>query len=126
MSLIQIAFFDIDGTLVDIDTKRPTPHAVETLRRLREKGVRVCLATGRAPMEVPKFEGAYFDAYLTYNGSYCYTADGTPHGPMPLAEFAALDPAALWESIAATRKMPIRLQLAGGAVLKKLKFTYES
>ena len=55
-----------------------------------------------------------------------YTADGTPHGPMPLAEFAALDPATLWESIAATRKMPIRLQLAGGAVLKKLKFTYES
>ena len=55
-----------------------------------------------------------------------YTADGTPHGPMPVAEFAALDPATLWESIAATRKMPIRLQLAGGAVLKKLKFTYES
>ncbi|MDY4448440.1 hypothetical protein [Gemmiger sp.] len=55
-----------------------------------------------------------------------YTVDGTPHRPMPLAEFAALDPAALWESIAATRKMPIRLQLAGGAVLKKLKFTYES
>ena len=72
MSLIRIAFFDIDGTLVDIDTKRPSPHAVETLRRLREKGVRVCLATGRAPMEVPKFEGAYFDAYLTYNGSYCF------------------------------------------------------
>ena len=85
MSLIQIAFFDIDGTLVDIDTKRPSPHAVETLQRLREKGVRVCLATGRAPMEVPKFEGAYFDAYLTYNGSYCYTADGTPlfRNPLP-------------------------------------------
>lgn len=92
MSLIQIAFFDIDGTLVDIDTKRPSPHAVETLRRLREKGVRVCLATGRAPMEVPKFEGAYFDAYLTYNGSYCYTADGTPlfRDPLPTGDVHTL------------------------------------
>ena len=92
MSSIQIAFFDIDGTLVDIDTKRPSPHAVETLRRLREKGVRVCLATGRAPMEVPKFEGAYFDAYLTYNGSYCYTADGTPlfRDPLPTGDVHTL------------------------------------
>ena len=84
MSSIKIAFFDIDGTLVDIQTKRPSPHAVETLRRLRENGVMVCLATGRAPMEVPKFEGAYFDATLSYNGSYCYTADGTPLFSNPL------------------------------------------
>ena len=84
MSLIKIAFFDIDGTLVDIQTKRPSPHAVETLRRLQENGVMVCLATGRAPMEVPKFEGAHFDAILSYNGSYCFAADGTPLFSNPL------------------------------------------
>lgn len=26
-------------------------------------------------MEVPKFEGVTFDAFLTYNGSYCFTPE---------------------------------------------------
>ena len=92
MSRLRIAFFDIDGTLIDIERKRPTPKALETLRRLRENGIRICLATGRAPMEVPKFEGVTFDAYLTYNGSYCYTAEGTPifSNPLPKADVRTL------------------------------------
>ena len=28
-------------------------------------------------MTVPKFEGVAFDAYLTFNGAYCYDAQGT-------------------------------------------------
>lgn len=45
---------------------------LETLRRLKEKGIIICIATGRAPMAVPTFEGVEFDAILTYNGSYCF------------------------------------------------------
>lgn len=72
MKNIKIIFFDIDGTLIDVDTKKVTPKMLETLRRLKEKGIIICIATGRAPMAVPTFEGVEFDAILTYNGSYCF------------------------------------------------------
>ena len=50
MKNIKIIFFDIDGTLIDVDTKKVTPKMLETLRRLKEKGIIICIATGRAPM----------------------------------------------------------------------------
>ena len=53
MKNIKIIFFDIDGTLIDVDTKKVTPKMLETLRRLKEKGIIICIATGRAPMAVP-------------------------------------------------------------------------
>lgn len=34
---IQIAFFDVDGTLVDINTKVATPKMLDTLRALQKK-----------------------------------------------------------------------------------------
>lgn len=76
MSKIKIAFFDIDGTLIDMQTKKITEKMVETLHRLQKSGVLICIATGRAPAELPKIEGVNFDAFLTYNGSYCYTNEG--------------------------------------------------
>ena len=84
MNDIRIIFFDIDGTLVDMNTKRITPRMLETLARLKENGIKICIATGRAPMVVPRFEGVEFDAYLTYNGSYCYSGkDVIFSNPMP-------------------------------------------
>ena len=35
MKNIKIIFFDIDGTLIDVDTKKVTPKMLETLRRLK-------------------------------------------------------------------------------------------
>ena len=70
----QINFFDIDGTLVPLK-ESIRPRTVEALQKLRQNGIRICIATGRAPMEVPKFEGVTFDALLTYNGSYCFTPE---------------------------------------------------
>lgn len=72
MGNIKIAFFDIDGTLIDIDRKQITPKMAETLVRLKENGVLLCLATGRSPLVLPHFPGIAFDAFLTFNGSYCY------------------------------------------------------
>lgn len=77
MDQIKIIFFDIDGTLLDIGQRQPSPKTVEALQRLREKGIRICIATGRSPMVLPKFEGIEFDAWLTYNGSLCYTRSRT-------------------------------------------------
>ena len=39
MKNTKIIFFDIDGTLIDVDTKKVTPKMLETLRRLKEKGI---------------------------------------------------------------------------------------
>ena len=68
----KIAFFDIDGTLIDMQSKRITEKTLEALQRLRAGGVKICLATGRSPVALPVFPGVEFDAYLTFNGSLCY------------------------------------------------------
>ena len=73
---IQIAFFDIDGTLVDMDWRKMTETMRQTLITLHEKGIRLVIATGRPPFRVPAFEGVSFDAYMTFNGSCCYDKDG--------------------------------------------------
>ena len=77
MKDIKIIFFDIDGTLIAMDQDTISEKTLEALKRLQEKGVKLCLATGRGPMLVPHFEGVEFDAFLTYNGSYCYDHSGT-------------------------------------------------
>ncbi len=68
---IKIIFFDIDGTLIPFD-KKISLNTIQTLKMLKARGVKLVLATGRSPMLVPHFEGVDFDAFLTYNGSYCY------------------------------------------------------
>lgn len=37
----------------------------------------LCLATGRGPLTLPRFEGVEFDAFLTFNGSYCFNREET-------------------------------------------------
>lgn len=62
-----MSFFDIDETLINIGAKGMSPKTRETLQRLQEKGIKICIATGRSPMEVTDFSGVEFDAYLIYN-----------------------------------------------------------
>ena len=76
MEKIKIVFFDVDGTLVDMKKKQISANTVAALQRLRRRGIRICMATGRTPVTVPHFEGVEFDAYLTFNGSYCYDSQG--------------------------------------------------
>ena len=72
MKDVKIIFFDIDGTLIDVNKKAISDKTVEALLRLKDNGIKICIATGRAPGSVPKFEEIEFDAYLTFNGSYCF------------------------------------------------------
>lgn len=84
MEQIKIAFFDIDGTLIDMEKKVITERTLEALRRLKERGVLLCLATGRGPLTLPHFDGVEFDAFLTFNGSYCFDREGTIYSnPLP-------------------------------------------
>lgn len=74
MKEIKIAFFDIDGTLIDMERKEISEKMLETLDHLRQRGIILCLATGRAPMTLPHFQKFEFDAFLTFNGSYCFNS----------------------------------------------------
>ena len=73
----KIIFFDIDGTLIAMDKETISEKTLEALQRLQKNGIKLCIATGRGPMMVPHFDGVEFDAFLTYNGSYCYDKGGT-------------------------------------------------
>lgn len=72
MSKIKIIFFDVDGTLKNFSSKEISEKTLEALKRLKENGIKICIATGRPAVAVPKFDNVEFDAYLTFNGSYCF------------------------------------------------------
>lgn len=69
----KIIFFDIDGTLLKLGTKELSPKMKETLLKLKSNHIKICIATGRALLTIPKFEGIDFDAIIAFNGSYCCT-----------------------------------------------------
>ena len=71
--MVKMIFFDIDGTLIAMGKRKMTARTEETLIRLKENGIRICIATGRPLREIPRFERVQFDAFLTFNGSYCCT-----------------------------------------------------
>lgn len=73
----KIIFFDIDGTLIDMKKKRISEKTLEALEKLKKNNIKICIATGRSPMQVPHFDNIEFDAYLTYNGSYCFNKKTT-------------------------------------------------
>ncbi|MBR7069457.1 MAG: Cof-type HAD-IIB family hydrolase [Oxalobacter sp.] len=74
---IKAVFFDIDGTLISFKTHTMPDSTRRSLQALREKGIRLYIATGRAPSMMPFMDQYFtFDAYLTLNGQYCYGPSG--------------------------------------------------
>lgn len=71
--MIKILFFDIDGTLLELGKKEMHQELIIALNLVKQKGIKIILATGRPPFVVPKFHGIEFDGVLSFNGSYCFT-----------------------------------------------------
>ncbi|MGN1306136.1 MAG: Cof-type HAD-IIB family hydrolase [Faecousia sp.] len=85
---IKAAFFDIDGTLVSLKSKVYPPSTAVALKRLRENGVLLFVATGRSRFEIRSehlLDGLEFDGYLTNNGQDAYDAAGTLLYGKPIA-----------------------------------------
>ena len=79
MTKIKAIFFDIDGTLRSFKTKTIPENTKKTLRTLREKGIKLFIATGRAPFHITFLKDLIdfeFDGYVTINGQYCYLSTG--------------------------------------------------
>ncbi|NLO71695.1 MAG: Cof-type HAD-IIB family hydrolase [Porphyromonadaceae bacterium] len=76
--MIKAVFFDVDGTLVSFKTHRIPASSKKAIWKLREKGVKVFLATGRHILSIPDMEGLVFDGYITINGSLCLLGDRNP------------------------------------------------
>ena len=80
-TMIKAAFFDLDGTLVSHEGFC-TPAVQAALRRLQEKGILICAATGRSPYELAitgMTEGVDFDGIVSLNGQLCYDKNGVIH-----------------------------------------------
>lgn len=79
--MIKAAFFDVDGTLVSFSTHDVPESTVRAIRALRERGVKIFIATGRATCAMPEPVVALanevgVDGMLAYNGQLCYDEAG--------------------------------------------------
>jgi len=70
--MIKAAFFDVDGTLLSFKNHAMPESARETLRKMRELGVKLFLSTGRNG-DSTRFlmETGLFDGEILINGQLC-------------------------------------------------------
>ena len=75
--MIKAAFFDIDGTLIDFLTHTMPESTLRALELLHQKGVKLFLATGRAPKHIRFMKDFFdFDGIIAFNGQYCFDCNG--------------------------------------------------
>lgn len=66
----KIVFFDIDGTLLDRENRIPA-SALDAIERLKQNGVRIALATGRAPFMFRHIlQQLGIEDFVSFNGQY--------------------------------------------------------
>lgn len=73
--MIKIAFFDVDGTLLDYGKKEASLSTHRALKALQEKGIKLVISSGRAPFALPQFKGIQFDATICYTGALVKAGD---------------------------------------------------
>lgn len=73
MDPVRIIFFDVDGTLIDPATSCISEKTFHVLHRLQQKGILICIATGRPTASLPNLKDLRPDVICAFNGSLCYT-----------------------------------------------------
>lgn len=83
--MIKAVFFDIDGTLISFKKHRIPGTARLALQRLRENGIKLFVASGRAPKDTGFLKKYFdFDGVVSFNGQYCFDQSGVIYkNPMP-------------------------------------------
>lgn len=73
--MINAIFFDVDGTLVPSGGQHLPRETLAALNQLRNKGVRLFVATGRHISMLDSIRREFeFDGYATMNGQHCTLA----------------------------------------------------
>ena len=103
MKTIKIIFFDIDGTLIDMNKKQISQKMLETLKRLKENQIRICLATGRTPMSVLQrikiFQTSLFHLMM-FNKLFKMPKNYIDHYPLlQKTELPAMEKMMIWYNI---------------------------
>ena len=72
--MIKAVFFDIDGTIISHKTETIPQSTREAIGILKEKGIHVCVVTGRHMRELDEFPvfDIEFDGYIMQNGQITY------------------------------------------------------
>lgn len=70
--MYKLAVFDVDGTLVSRGDRILLDSTLDALHRLKEKGIKIAIASGRPPfaMEKSLLEKIEFDYFICSNGMY--------------------------------------------------------
>ena len=94
--MIKAIFFDVDGTLLSFDTHSMPKTTRDSLFKLKEKGIKLFLATGRSPKVYPNIAHLIdfnFDGYVFCNGQYVVVDDKVIHNmPLPKEDLINLLP----------------------------------
>ena len=69
--MTKIIFLDIDGTLLSFRTHRIPQSAIDAINRVRQKGIKIWIATGRPLPFVCNLDGMDYDGIMSVNGAQC-------------------------------------------------------
>ena len=76
---MKAIFFDIDGTLVSFVTHRIPQSTVDAIKKARENGFSIFIATGRPKVIINNLSQLesqnLIDGYITMNGGYAFVGD---------------------------------------------------
>lgn len=74
--MIKVIFFDIDGTLVSFKTHKIPQSTLDAVHRVRQKGIKVFIATGRPIPFINNLGKLEYDGILSVSGGSCVTREG--------------------------------------------------
>ena len=112
---VRAAFFDLDGTLLSHVSHEIPLSARDSLEKLRAKGIKIYLCTGRHSTELTYLpvEGIPFDGYITLNGHLCLDENKNLVFGLPFPE----DTTRALISIFKEQKLPLVLVEENGLTL---------
>lgn len=102
----KAAFFDVDGTILSHRTGEVPDSTLTALRRMREHGVRIVMASGRHPSELKEIniDTSLFDDFITTNGQIVIDHRGRVIADNPLPK----DRLSILTETFAERKIPLQ------------------
>ncbi|WP_180946852.1 HAD family hydrolase [Peptostreptococcus faecalis] len=88
--MIKAIFFDVDGTLLTLGKHIMPESTLNSLKKLREKGIKLFVASARH-FSMLKHVTDYFefDGYILLNGQYCIDREGAVIYDKPIDEKTA-------------------------------------